>query len=195
MLALQARAVGRERVANKKRRSEQPPSPPAPPADVPEANPDSPSDCNPDDEHNLVESCGRGRPLKGEWTEHPVRKACMQIEAWVLHLPGMRTWLWTKRETFGLCAGLEKAGDAALLAFTRPASSVPASWASWISQLRTSLEQVAEAAYSRDAKGLRFALSALHPSLGSLVPGQHAKGGVGAWLDASNGSFRGTGGR
>jgi hypothetical protein len=118
----------------------------------------------------------------------------MQVEAWVSHLPGVRTWLWTKRETFGLCAELEKAGDAALLAFVKsPAqrmASAPSRWACRLTSLREALEQVAEAAYMRDAKGLSFALSAVHPALACLVPQERVKGrgSLSSWLVPSVGS-------
>jgi len=49
--------------------------------DIPEdgTNPDDPSNCNPDDVHNILQV-------------HPVRAACVQVDAWASNLPGLGMW-------------------------------------------------------------------------------------------------------
>ena len=90
-LAVEARAIGRERVAMKKKHGVKanillPPTDDSaatsPPSETASAAVDSPSDCNPDDQHNLSEAeAGEAAMLsfRGDWSEHPVRRACMQV--------------------------------------------------------------------------------------------------------------------
>jgi len=66
-------------------------------------NPGDPSDCNPDDAHNLST-----RP--DQWAAHPVRLVCMQVDAWVSTLPGVRVWQ-TSKHVGPLQAMLRKPSD------------------------------------------------------------------------------------
>mmetsp|Transcript_29815 Transcript_29815/g.71667 ORF Transcript_29815/g.71667 Transcript_29815/m.71667 type:complete len:768 (-) Transcript_29815:268-2571(-) len=66
-------------------------------------NPDDPSDCNPDDAHNLSAH-------HDQWAVHPVRRACMQVDAWVSHIPGVRVWQ-TSKQMGPLQAMLKKRSD------------------------------------------------------------------------------------
>jgi hypothetical protein len=103
-LAVEARAIGRERVAMKKKHGVKanillPPTndsaATSPPAEGASAAVDSPSDCNPDDQHNLSEAeAGEAAMLsfRGDWSEHPVRRACMQV--------GLQPW---HRLDIGMC--------------------------------------------------------------------------------------------
>ena len=45
----------------------------------------NPRDCNPDDEHNLSSSHDQS-------STHPIRYACMQVDAWASNIPGVRWW-------------------------------------------------------------------------------------------------------
>eukprot|EP00960_Hanusia_phi_P050820 760444-Hanusia_phi.AAC.7 len=53
----------------------------------------NPGDCNPDDVHNLS-----ALPQESRET-HPIRYACMQVDAWASHIPGMRMWQSSKEQS------------------------------------------------------------------------------------------------